>query len=268
MFNRILLILFILFIIFMLGWCTRQPPQTTDASSATGTTGITASAGDALDTAAGTITTGAVAMAEKVARAADEVTENVRPASAGTPKERSEKSVENRAPTDTATPEPVEEPAPRPEDFMVDGKQDSEVGEPEEKPAPPAVEEKTGSALPGSGGRDEAASIVLEGVNFQSDSDRLTPGSVAVLDGVIADLKRHETIVVEIAGYTDDTGDAAYNVALSERRARAVVDYLVKGGIDAARLTAKGYGAASPIADNTTAEGRRKNRRVEMHIVQ
>jgi outer membrane protein OmpA-like peptidoglycan-associated protein len=67
----------------------------------------------------------------------------------------------------------------------------------------------------------------------------------------------------EIEGHTDSSGTDAVNQPLSERRARAVVDHLVAGGIDASALRARGYGSSRPVADNTTPEGRARNRRVE-----
>jgi OOP family OmpA-OmpF porin len=66
----------------------------------------------------------------------------------------------------------------------------------------------------------------------------------------------------EIDGYTDSVGTDAYNVKLSDRRAKAVFDYLTSRGVDPARLKSMGYGEANPIADNKTAEGRQQNRRV------
>jgi OmpA-OmpF porin, OOP family len=73
--------------------------------------------------------------------------------------------------------------------------------------------------------------------------------------------------VLEIAGYTDNTGDPALNVALSQKRADAVRDALIKYGADQGMLIAKGYGSADPIASNDTPEGRLRNRRIEYHVV-
>lgn len=77
-------------------------------------------------------------------------------------------------------------------------------------------------------------------------------------------LKDAPDLVVEIQGHTDNTGDAAADQVLSEQRAAAVRKTLTDGGIDAKRLTAKGYGLTKPVADNSTEEGRAKNRRVEL----
>ena len=77
-------------------------------------------------------------------------------------------------------------------------------------------------------------------------------------------MKKYPTAKGIITGHTDNVGGAAMNLSLSQRRAESVVNYLVQGfGIDPARLSAKGYGMSRPIADNKTAEGRQKNRRIE-----
>ena len=72
--------------------------------------------------------------------------------------------------------------------------------------------------------------------------------------------------VLEIAGYTDNTGDAALNLALSQKRADAVREAFIAYGVDPDMLVAKGYGDADPIASNDTSEGRLKNRRIEYHV--
>jgi outer membrane protein OmpA-like peptidoglycan-associated protein len=77
-------------------------------------------------------------------------------------------------------------------------------------------------------------------------------------------LKRYPALKVEIAGHTDSANSDAYNLDLSQRRADAVMKYFVDHGVEADRMTAKGYGEAEPIADNATQAGRFKNRRVEL----
>jgi outer membrane protein OmpA-like peptidoglycan-associated protein len=84
---------------------------------------------------------------------------------------------------------------------------------------------------------------------------------MAALDGVATRLAELNFETGEVGGYADSTGDDAYNVELSLRRAQSAIDYLVTKGIAAGRLTAVGYGEANPIADNATAEGRALNRR-------
>ena len=108
--------------------------------------------------------------------------------------------------------------------------------------------------------------IELKGVNFEHDSDVLTSDSETVLDEAVETLKDHPNVHVTVAGFTDSVGAADYNVDLSHRRAESVEKYLIAHGIDSARLSAKGYGEAEPIASNDTAEGRAMNRRVELII--
>lgn len=110
--------------------------------------------------------------------------------------------------------------------------------------------------------------IELPGVNFETNSDRLLPGADNVLRDAAATLKKYPDIVVEVAGHTDSQGAAEYNQGLSERRAETVRDYLINAGVAEQRLFAKGYGEAEPIADNATADGRARNRRVELRISQ
>ena len=106
-------------------------------------------------------------------------------------------------------------------------------------------------------------------VNFAKDSDKIIgPRSFLVLDAVGGLLAHHpEIFQIEVGGHTDSTGDAAANTDLSKRRAAAVVDYLTTKGVEAKRLSSQGYGPDKPIADNKTAGGRGKNRRVEFRIV-
>jgi OmpA-OmpF porin, OOP family len=110
--------------------------------------------------------------------------------------------------------------------------------------------------------------ITLEGIEFGFDSDRITRDERGALDSAAETLRRNPGLRVEIAGHTDSVGAAAYNQALSERRARAVLEYLVAAGIDRDRLTARGYGEAEPVADNATDAGRARNRRVELRVLE
>lgn len=109
---------------------------------------------------------------------------------------------------------------------------------------------------------------VLEGVNFESNSDRLLAGAADVLDDVVATLKRYPDIRFEVAGHTDSDGTAEYNQGLSARRAQTVHDYLAANGIAVNRMTVRGYGESQPIADNTTATGKARNRRVALNIIE
>jgi OmpA-OmpF porin, OOP family len=116
-------------------------------------------------------------------------------------------------------------------------------------------------------------SIDLKGVNFDFDKSTLRPDAVAILNEAIEILKRYPELKVEVAGHTDSKGTDAYNQALSERRARAVYDYLTSNGVDAGRLVGPvGYGESRPIAPNTNddgsdnPEGRARNRRTELNV--
>jgi outer membrane protein OmpA-like peptidoglycan-associated protein len=106
--------------------------------------------------------------------------------------------------------------------------------------------------------------LVLEGVTFETGKAALTPASSSALDRVAAGLQEYQNLTIEIGGHTDPTGTRAANVRLSKARADAVKAYLVSKGIAASRMTTKGYGPDAPIADNKTAQGRAKNRRVEL----
>ena len=105
--------------------------------------------------------------------------------------------------------------------------------------------------------------IVLEGIVFKTGSAVIEPASEEILEQAFNTLDQNKDITVEIRGYTDNVGSRAANMRLSQRRADAVKAWLVKKGIAASRITAKGYGPDNPIGDNKTAEGRQKNRRIE-----
>ena len=111
-------------------------------------------------------------------------------------------------------------------------------------------------------GAKASAGAVLLKVNFATGSSVIPEADKAGLNEFAAGAKK-DGLKGEISGHTDNTGDAAANVALSDARAKAVVAYLVKQGVAANALTAKGYGADKPIADNATDDGRARNRRVE-----
>jgi outer membrane protein OmpA-like peptidoglycan-associated protein len=110
---------------------------------------------------------------------------------------------------------------------------------------------------------------ILQKVEFATSSDKIQGAtSFKVLDAVEGVLKSHTDIfLVEVAGHTDNVGGGPVNTALSQKRADAVVKYLVGKGIASHRLVGKGYGPDKPVADNKTAAGRGKNRRVEFNIL-
>jgi outer membrane protein OmpA-like peptidoglycan-associated protein len=110
----------------------------------------------------------------------------------------------------------------------------------------------------------EEKRLRLYGINFDSDSDHLRDESKPTLDLVVTVLKAHPDWKLTIEGHTDSTSTPQHNQALSEGRANAVKAYLTGAGIDAARLTPKGFGSTQPVASNDTALGRAANRRVEL----
>ena len=114
---------------------------------------------------------------------------------------------------------------------------------------------------------DGPRGVVLEGVFFENDSNRLSIPAQQILRGVADAIKQSSASLFEVGGYTDDAGDAEYNLQLSASRAAAVRDYLLSLGIAKSRLQVRGYGESSPRADNATPEGRAMNRRVELKIV-
>jgi outer membrane protein OmpA-like peptidoglycan-associated protein len=103
----------------------------------------------------------------------------------------------------------------------------------------------------------------LRDVNF--DVDKAVIKNPQVLDEMVAILKINPTMTGEVRGYTDSTDSLEHNQKLSEARAKAVRDYLIKQGIAPERIRAKGFGPTQPVASNDTAEGRTQNRRVELH---
>lgn len=103
-------------------------------------------------------------------------------------------------------------------------------------------------------------------IRFESGSATIDPDSASLLDQLVAIAMRCPTTLVEIAGHTDADGDDAANLSLSQRRARAVVDYMTVAGLSGERLMAVGYGRTQPIASNDTEEGKTQNRRIEFTV--
>ncbi len=110
--------------------------------------------------------------------------------------------------------------------------------------------------------------VVLNNILFQTGKSIITTSSYSELDRLLGILNDNPQMKIEISGHTDNTGSLQLNLKLSEDRAKAVVEYLAQKGIDRTRLEFKGFGPQQPIADNTTADGRTKNRRVEFKILE
>lgn len=166
-------------------------------------------------------------------------------------------------PAPAEPPPPVEppaqaEPAPIPADSDGDGVVDS---------ADRCPGTRSGVAVD-EAGCARRGSITLEGVTFELDSAQLTPRSRDVLERVADDLLEHPTLRVEVQGHTDSSGAEVYNLDLSQRRAEAVRAYLLSRGVEARQVEASGYGESRPIADNDTPEGRARNRRVVISVLE
>ncbi len=112
-----------------------------------------------------------------------------------------------------------------------------------------------------------AKNYTLDNVHFDFGKGSLRPDSYKELDELVSYMKNKESIRIEIGGHTDNVGKDADNLKLSQQRSESVKAYLVKKGIAAARVVAKGYGATQPVADNTTDAGRQLNRRTVVKIL-
>lgn len=106
--------------------------------------------------------------------------------------------------------------------------------------------------------------LSMNNITFETNSARLTDADKRVLDSAVPKINASSSSVIEVVGHTDSRGTDSYNQALSERRARAVMDHLVNAGVAANRLFASGRGEAEPVASNDTEAGRQQNRRVEI----
>jgi outer membrane protein OmpA-like peptidoglycan-associated protein len=113
----------------------------------------------------------------------------------------------------------------------------------------------------------DAIKVVLgDAILFKTGSAALSAEADAALSRIAYNLNQNPKTYATIVGYTDNTGTAQVNDALSLQRAQAVMDYLVSQGVASSRLTAKGDGSNNPVASNDTAAGRAQNRRVEIYI--
>jgi OmpA-OmpF porin, OOP family len=164
-------------------------------------------------------------------------------------------------PPPAAAPPPPPPPPPAAPPPPADSDQDGVTDDRDRCPGTPRGVAVDANGCPQKG------SITLEGVTFDYDSARLTPDSAIALDDIAAGLKKYPRLKVELQGHTDSKGPDAYNLSLSQKRADAVRDYLLKDDVPSTQMTAKGYGEGQPIADNKTDEGRSKNRRVVMFVL-
>jgi OOP family OmpA-OmpF porin len=142
------------------------------------------------------------------------------------------------------TPEPKPKPPPPP----------PPPPPPKPKPAPPPPAPKV------------ERTIILDDVLFDFDKSTIKPEAAKILDRLVAFMNENKDKKASLAGFTDSIGTEAYNLKLSDRRWMSVKDYVVKKGVDGGRVSGQGFGESKPIADNKTAAGRAKNRRVEIKV--
>jgi outer membrane protein OmpA-like peptidoglycan-associated protein len=108
--------------------------------------------------------------------------------------------------------------------------------------------------------------IILDDVLFDFDKSTIKPEAAQILDRLVVFMNENRNARAALSGYTDNVGTDAYNLKLSDRRWMSVRDYVVKKGVESGRVSGQGFGESKPIADNKTAEGRAKNRRVEIKV--
>ena len=111
---------------------------------------------------------------------------------------------------------------------------------------------------------DKSGAVAVYGINFETGKATLEAGSESVLGEIVKLMKDRPDWKFEVQGHTDNVGQKGANLTLSDQRAKAVAAWLTKNGIEASRLLPKGYGDTAPVAENTSDEGRAKNRRVEL----
>ncbi len=135
--------------------------------------------------------------------------------------------------------------------------------QPRLKPATTATDQ---AGLPVTQASDLQMVLEVSDILFDFDKWVIKQSVVPELDRWAGYFQSNPQVTAEIYGHADSTGPSAYNENLSYKRAQAVINYLVNKGVDAKRLTAKGFGESQPVAPNTTSEGRQKNRRVELNL--
>jgi OmpA-OmpF porin, OOP family len=155
------------------------------------------------------------------------------------------------------------EPGPRHTQGCPDQDGDGVIDALDKCPTQPGVASEAG-CLPRAMKRFSGS---VQGINFETGSAAIKKGSFRLLDQAVAVFQQYPELRVEIAGHTDDQGDDDDNMRLSEARADAVRAYLIDKGIAPERVMAKGFGETLPVANNKTAAGRAKNRRIEFRIM-
>ncbi|WP_460673476.1 OmpA family protein [Larkinella ripae] len=154
---------------------------------------------------------------------------------------------------------PVKKPAPTP--APKDTVLAQTLPKEDPKPAPAEKVENFGAKV------EAGRTYRLNNLLFQQSAYRIEPESYPELDSLVAIMKRNPVMAIELAGHTDNVGDAKLNVALSQKRVDAVKSYLTSKAIEPARIQTQAYGGSKPIADNAREETKRLNRRVEVKIL-
>jgi len=113
---------------------------------------------------------------------------------------------------------------------------------------------------------DKTTWFTFDRLDFETGSANLKPTSAEQLKNIAEIMKAYPKVALKIGGYTDNVGNADANLKLSQKRAQNTLQELVKLGVDAKRLEAEGYGEKHPVADNSTEEGRQKNRRIDLRV--
>ena len=134
------------------------------------------------------------------------------------------------------------------------------------RPPPPVVAEAPPPPPPAPPAPPMKKKLILRGVNFDFDKSNIRSDAKPILDEAVSTLNEEHSVSVSVEGHTDSRGTDAYNQKLSERRAKAVADYLSGHGVDGSRLSTVGYGESRPVATNDTDAGRAENRRVELRV--
>ena len=182
-------------------------------------------------------------------------------------------------PPPAAAPAPA--PAPAPSPVTTDDVRATPVPVPPTAPAATALDgdadgvpdtsDRCPDTLPGlpvgEGGCDRLGGVI-DGVGFEPGSERLAAGSEAALDGIAETLREYPVIDVAVEAHTDNQGSAESNLELSRRRALSVARYLAAQGVEPARLRPRAFGESRPRASNATPEGRARNRRVELAVIE
>jgi outer membrane protein OmpA-like peptidoglycan-associated protein len=167
-----------------------------------------------------------------------------------------------------APPEPPPPPPPAPEPVPPIEPVPPAPEPPPPAPAPEPEPEPAPEPPPPPPAEPVKEKIVLRGVNFDFDRTEIRGDAGVILDEAIEILNRNPDRQVVIEGHTDWTGPEEYNQSLSQNRAEAVKKYLIENGVEESRLSVVGYGESQPVAPNDTRDGRDRNRRVELKVLE